>query len=197
MKREYSINENEWELIFHTPLMTDGNDVVNGLVPTTIQTSALTFGDSKGVYVNGQRTSPNAAIEFILSDDWIARYDGAKEYYSEAEINYSYVNGVSICTSFIPYTRLCSFAKEGGNPSQPMGIPYNTSVKLMQIHTFADDLSFTSVLWNSYNDQQYTASYAYNPSLGNRKWIQIASRWSGSSQYYRGYIKDFKIYRKK
>ena len=201
MKREYNINEDEWELIFHAPLIDDGVDVVHGLVPTiTTKSGVVTFGDPQGVYIDGTKGGNQAydALRYTFPQNLCTLYANDKEFLATATIKYTYTKSVPLAgvTGWLPNNQcIASPAPRGGwGTILPFAIPYNTEYTFYNhiVHTASTRDGHTS---NSINDTVVQDAGNIIPGTANRNFVVIGNTWASNNQYYVGHIRDFKIYR--
>lgn len=200
MRRDYSTIGDEWDLIFHAPLIENGNEVINGFTPTIVSGNVVSFGDSRGVFINGRNKSGSYdAIRWDLPDSFINKYADDFTFLGTAELNYSYTNTIPLggINGWMPNKFLFSTAPSGGWSSLPWNIPYNTQYTVyQQTENNWDTMTNSFTAWNDYNDTTLTAGGSYNSSTATRKFVVVGNSW-GNNRCYVGYVRNLKIYRKK
>ena len=197
MKREYSINENEWELIFHAPLTTDTTDIVNGYIGTPNPYITSRIDSEKGFF--GQGSTNSQAVSFGKNLTWSLPSSFTSELLTYTElitcctINYSYVN--SHLNQFNLNKGWCLGWLRNYGGRTIYAIPANTTATVFA-HvdlTKGTNTYMPTTVYNDYNDNVYT--FNADNAGGDAKFNWGVNYSNG--QYYTGYFKDIKILGKK
>lgn len=204
MKREYEINPNEWELIFHAPLIIDYNDVVYGLVGTNRSTSPR-FDSEKGLYVQAM-SNGQYAVQYTMNSDMAAKLrskNGLQTTLLTCEFNRVGGAGMIPLTIAASYNGQGvpsgSFSHYGGESGYRASSDWatNTSINYFYVKQFNTnartmDKDWTLMDGSTIHAQSTNIDFA-NPSAGNL--LRIINVYYGNT--YTGWLKNVKLYRLK
>lgn len=214
MRREYKINPNEWDLIFHAPLTSDLNETIHSIIGTS-NANIHTFDTDKGLRIKttsvGQYgvkyTLPQSFKDAVSTTGSIRLLTSVVMYRvsgSNGTVTPWRMDNTNSDSDTTNPVLVSTIAPIAFNTSR-LNLPNNTSLHLYEDMTcdFTNMSAITGVstVWSDYNDRTFTLNLSmpsnyYKVRPQQCPYFRILHAINGGNTG-ECYIKDLKIYRKK